>query len=98
MEEARQHPALTLDQLAYLVLLFGGVLALLGGLVLQFAARVDAIGIAALTFIGTRFAMALLRVVRPAAIVEQRPGRTSSVAELLLWSAIGIVAAAIALG
>jgi hypothetical protein len=78
-------------------LLFGGSFVLLLGIALQLAIGGDAIGIAALIFITTRLAMALMRVFLPQSIPGQPPNRRIAIIWLLVWLGASVLALKVAL-
>ena len=91
MEEARQHPALGGQALALAVLFFGGSIALVGGVALQFIIGGHSISVGFGIFALTRAALAFWQVAGLGGFDWIYRSRVWAAVAALVWTAVAVI-------
>ena len=94
MEEARQHPALTAEQIAFAVIYFGALLAFAIGLAFQFIIHGKSLQIGLLTFLTARAATSFWQAGRPDRVLVRKSSRKVAIANGFI---LGVFAFAVSL-
>jgi hypothetical protein len=90
VEEARQHSAVSHEQVAFGAIYFGGLLLIPVGMALQFAVGGRSLQIALLGFIATRVVVCFWRALRPRIVTWSNLSRLLWVFSGFVWVAFGI--------
>jgi len=98
VEETRQHPSLSGEQISLAAVYFGGLLAIVQGIVAQFTLGDRSLHVGLLGFLLSKIVISIWSIVRPASFPgkQSRPAVKALVA--VAWTAFAVVLASPFLG
>ena len=91
MEEARQHPALVRAQIPLAVIYFGGLLAIVLGIVGQFTLGGRSLHVGLLAFVWSKVVISAWSLVHPASVPGKQARPIINALVLVGWLAFGVV-------